>query len=153
MGGVKRKMHNASRKKVRKFAGNTHTRSNDSPVSVNETAEEESFLTSPAAHKISGTFKQPSMENGFRIVDISILIDVFERFTLCTNCRSQTLRLQEIPEQKKGMAYKLQLFCSTCDFTSYFLHQVRPVTYMNKLIPINNVVMNTIQWYLNQISV
>ena len=120
MGGVKRKMHNASRKKARKFAGNRHTRSNDSPVSVNETAEEESFLTSPAAHKISGTFKQPSMENGFRIVDISILIYVFERFTLCTNCRSQTLRLQEIPEQKKGMAYKLQLFCSTCDFTSYF---------------------------------
>ena len=82
MGGVKRKMHNASRKNTRKFAGNRYTRSNDSPGSVNETAEEESFLTSPAAHNISGTFKQPSMENGFRIVDISILIDVFERFTL-----------------------------------------------------------------------
>ena len=57
------------------------------------------------------------------------------------------------PNRKTGWLINYSSSVPPVTSQAIFLHQVRPVTYMNKLIPINNVVMNTIQWYLDQFSV
>ena len=122
MGGTRRKHHNNMRRKKRRFINNCRTNSVES-AERDATASDQEERPSPSTsetHKIAGVSSETSNENGFRIIDIDILCGIIAKFTLCSKCLANTFSLIELNTEKKGMSYKFQLHCSTCNFIHGF---------------------------------
>ena len=102
----------------------------------NEHVEAASFKCLPASVRKMDTKSSNSCEesteeesernDGFRIIDISILASVFECLR-CPECQQSSVVFEEDPDSKMGLASKFILKCSSrkCFFASHFLPLVK----------------------------
>ena len=64
--------------------------------------------------------KDSILPTGFRFIDLSILSDAFSLLA-CPNCSTtNTLKLQNIKDNKKGLARFMQIKCRDCEFKHSF---------------------------------
>ena len=117
MGGSRRKAYSNTRRKKRRFHGNQY-KNNVTPNPEN--TEIEAVIKTPVKHKNVGVSPALLSENELLLIDINILSKVIACSTSCGSCHGKSLQLIMASEKKKGLAHKLQLSCSSCNFVHCF---------------------------------
>ena len=76
--------------------------------------------TSSAAAPTNNNVSARQAPSGYRLIDISILSNIFS-FLCCPDCKdTKSLQLSDIDDEKKGLARLLQLQCTSCLYTKTF---------------------------------
>ena len=132
----KRKYHGKGKKANNEENVGDNISSQDNNTQLVELAAETTNITTASSSKIidipvedtatssstKGLLYQQTVvpPSGYRLIDISILANIF-RVVCCPECKdTKTLQLSDINDEKKGLARLLKLQCTSCLYTKTF---------------------------------